>query len=93
MRSRLNLKVGLIGLKSRSRGQILENHVYILEGTVLIQCLRMNLCQNVCHHEKRTNLKVGHVGSKTRSLGQISKQHVYRLEGIVLTNLHETLSE
>ena len=34
----------------------------------------MNLCQNVCHHEKRTNLKVGHVESKIRSLGQILKK-------------------
>ena len=37
----------------------------------------MNLCQNVCYHEKRTNLKVDHVGSKTRSLGQILKTGVH----------------
>ena len=30
----------------------------------------MNICQNVCHHEKRTDLKVGHVGSGTMSVGQ-----------------------
>ena len=40
-----------------------------------------NLCQTVCHHEKRTNLKVCHVGSKTsygtRSLGQILKNRVH----------------
>ena len=32
----------------------------------------MNLCQNVCHHEKKTDLKVGHAGSETRILGQIT---------------------
>ena len=31
----------------------------------------MNLCQNVCRHEKRTDLKVDHVGSETRPLGHI----------------------
>ena len=59
MNSRADLKLDYIGLKSRSQGQILENNVYILEGSVLIQY------QNVCHHEKWTNLKVGRVGSKS----------------------------
>ena len=40
----------------------------------------MNLCQNVCHHEKRTDLKMGHVGSETRSLGQILEKS-YVLSG------------
>ena len=31
----------------------------------------MNLCQNVCHREKRTGLKVGDVGLETKSFGQI----------------------
>ena len=37
MKYRSNLKLGHNGSKSRSQGQILENHVYILEGTDLIQ--------------------------------------------------------
>ena len=81
MKSRLVLKLDHVGSKSRSRKQILRNHVYILEGTVLIQCSKS--MSNVCHHEKRTNLKVGHVGSETRSLGQILKEYVYTLEGMV----------
>ena len=82
MKSRSDLKLGHIESKSRSRGQILENHVYILEGTVLIQCSISML--KVCHHEKRTNLKVGLVGLETSSLGQMLKNHVNTLEGIVL---------
>ena len=33
----------------------------------------MNICQNVCHHEKKDRLilKVGNVGSETRSSCQI----------------------
>ena len=71
MKSRLDLKLDHLGSKRRSRGQILGNHVYILEGTVLSQCSKS--MSNVCHHDKRTNLKVGHIGSETRSLGQILK--------------------
>ena len=56
----------------------------IHSGRYSFDSVLMNLCQNVCHHEKRTNLKVSYVGSKTRSLGQILKNHVYTLEGIVL---------
>ena len=38
----------------------------------------MNLCLNVCHHEKRTDLKAGHIGSENRSLGQIlEKSYVF----------------
>ena len=33
----------------------------------------MNLCQNVCHHEKRTDLEVGHVGSESRPLAYYLK--------------------
>ena len=37
----------------------------------MFDLILMNICQNVCHHEKRTDLKVGHVGSETRSLSQL----------------------
>ena len=38
IKSSSDLKLGHIVSKIRSRGQILENHVYILEVTVLIKC-------------------------------------------------------
>ena len=38
MKLRSDLELGQIRVKKYSQGQILENHVYILEGTVLIQC-------------------------------------------------------
>ena len=37
-------------------------------GKYSLNLILMNICQNVCHHEKRTGLKVGHVVSETRSL-------------------------
>ena len=37
----------------------------------------MNLCQNVCHHEKGTNLKVGHVESKIAHWVKSGKSCVY----------------
>ena len=69
LKSRSDLKLGHIGLKARSKGQILENNVYTQESS--FDPIFINLCQNVCHHEKRIRLTVGHVGSKSRSLGQI----------------------
>ena len=39
VKSRPDLKMGHIWSKAKSLGQILENHVYILEGTVLIHLI------------------------------------------------------
>ena len=47
--SRSDLKLGHVGSKTRSLGQILENLVYTLKGTVLIEKF-MKLCQIVYHH-------------------------------------------
>ena len=47
--SRSSLKVGHVGLEMRSLGQILENLVYTLEGTVLIQ-MSGNFYQNADDH-------------------------------------------
>ena len=73
MKSRSALKLGRIESNSRSQSQILEK-TCIHSGWYSFDPMLMNLCQNVCHHEKRTNLKVGHVESKIRSLGQILKK-------------------
>ena len=43
------MKLGHVGSKTRSLGQILENLVYTLEGTVFNSEV-MKLCQNVNHH-------------------------------------------
>ena len=63
-----------------SEGQILDNHVYPLEDTVLIKSSGMFVTM-----KKRTDLKVGHIGSETRSLGQILENHMYSLAGTVLS--------
>ena len=68
MKTRSDLKLGYIVLKSRSQGQILEK-TCIHSGRYSFDSMLLNLCQNVCHHEKRTNLKVGHVGSKQEVIG------------------------
>ena len=59
-------KLGHVGSKTRSLGQILDKH----RGHSLEQ-KSMKLCQNVNSHKAKSSLKLGHVGSKTRSLGQI----------------------
>ena len=74
-------KLGHVGSKTRSLGQILDKH----RGHSLEQ-KSMKLCQNVNSHKAKSSLKLGHVGSKTRSLGQIinKKPLVYAWEGTVL---------
>ena len=56
-----------MGSKARSKGKILEKK-RVDSGRYSLNIILMNICQNVCHHEKRTDLKVDHVGSETRSL-------------------------
>ena len=80
-KSRSHIKLGHIGSKARmSEGQILDNHVYTLEDTVLIKSSGIFVTM-----KKRTDLKVGHIGSETRSLGQILENHMYSLAGTVLS--------
>ena len=81
MKSRSNLKLGNWVKKYVTRSNLRKPCIH--SGRYSFDPMLMNLCQNVCHHEKRTNFKMGHVGSKTRSLGHI-KKYVYTLEGIVL---------
>ena len=60
--SRSSSKMGHVGSKTRSLGQILKSLVYTLQGTVF----RMSIIII-----SRSSSKPGDVGSKTRSLGQI----------------------
>ena len=67
------LRLGHVGLKTRSRGQIIENRVYTLEGTVLIQS-SSNFVRMIIRLKSRSSLKLGHVASKIRSLVQIKER-------------------
>ena len=42
-------------------------------GRYSLYLILINICQNVCHHEKRTDLKVGHVRSETKSFAYYVK--------------------
>ena len=65
-----SLKLGHVGSKTRSLGQILEKPVYSLKGTVLIQS-SWSFVRLLIIIISRSVLKLDHVRSKTRSLGQI----------------------
>ena len=64
--SRSSSKLGHVGSKTRSLGQILEKPCVHSRGHSFDHKF-MKLCQNV----SRSSSKLGHVGSKTKSLGQI----------------------
>ena len=64
------LKLGHVGSKTWSLGQILEKPC-VHSKRHSFDPKVMKLCQIVNPHISRSNLKLGHVGSKTRSLGQI----------------------
>ena len=70
MKSRTSLKMGHVGSKTRSLGQILEKPCVRSRGQIVCPII-MKLGQNVC---LVTSSKIGHVGSETRSLGQISEK-------------------
>ena len=74
--SRSDLKLGHVGLKTRSLGQILEKPCVHSRGHRFDHKF-VKICQNVNFIRKliimisRPSLKLGHGGSKTRSLDQI----------------------
>jgi len=70
MKSRPSLKLGHVGSKTRSLGQILEKLVFTPEVTILVVS-SWNLVRMYFSMDSRPSSKLGHVGSKTRSLGQI----------------------
>ena len=71
--SRSRLKLGHVGSKTRSLGQILEKPCVHSRGHSF-ESKVMELCQIVNHIISRSILKLGHVGFKTWSLGQISEK-------------------
>ena len=73
MISRSGLKLGHVGSKTRSLGQILEKpfvhsrgHSFVLHVMTLVRMLIILM--------SRSSLKLGHVVSKTRSVGQQATQ-------------------
>ena len=68
--SRSNLKLGHVGSKTRSLGQILEKPCVHSRGHSFDSKFT-KLYQNVIIIIPRSVSKLGHVGSKTRSLGKI----------------------
>ena len=63
MISRSSSKLGDLGSKTRSPGQISGKPCYHSSGHIF-QAVIMNLAQNVCLDDFRS--KLGHLGSKTR---------------------------
>ena len=78
--SRSSSKLGHVGSKTRSLGQILEKPCVHSRGHSFDHKF-MKVCQNVIIIISRLNLKLGHVGSKTRSLGQILKKRCVHSRG------------
>ena len=68
--SRSISKLGHVGSKPRSLGQILEKPCVHSRGHSF-DLNFMKLYQNANDHNVKVKVKLGHVGSKTRSLGQI----------------------
>ena len=66
----MSLKMGHLGSKTRSLGQILEKSCVCSRGHIFSAIL-MKLGQNVCLSKISNEFEMGHVRSKTRSLGQI----------------------
>ena len=94
MKSRTSLKMGHVGSKTRSPGQIFEK-LYVHSRDHIFSPIIMKLGQNVFLMKSRTSLKMGHVESKTRSLVQMfekpcvrSKGHIFCLI-IMKFGLHE----
>ena len=72
MKSGNSMKMGHVGSKTRSLGQILEKP-YVCSRHHIFSTIVMKLGQNVLKIS-HTLLKMGHVRSKTGSLGQISEK-------------------
>ena len=66
----MSLKLGHVGSKPRSPGQILEKSCIHTKGHIF-SLMIMKLVQNVCLDESQTSSKMGHVKNKTRSVCQI----------------------
>ena len=74
--SRSSSKLGHVGSKTRSLGQILEKPCVHSRGHSFDH--KFMKADNII---SRSSLKLGHVGSKTRSLGQILKKSCVHSRG------------
>ena len=63
IKSRSSSKLGHVGSKTRSQGQIIENIVYTLEGTVLILS-SCNVVRMSILIISKSSSKLGHAGTK-----------------------------
>ena len=78
--SRSSSKLGHVGSKTRSLGQILEKPCVHSRGHSFDHKF-MKVCQNVNILISWSSSKLGHIGSKTRSLGQILKKPCVHYRG------------
>ena len=77
--SRSSLKLGHVGSKTRSLGQILEKPCVHPRGHSFDS--KLTNYQNVKIIISRSSSKLGHVGSKIRSLGQILEKPCVHSKG------------
>ena len=81
IKSQTTSKMGNVGSKTRSLGQILEKHCVRSRGQIFSPVI-MKFRQNVYLVEILDNFKIGHVGSKTvGSLGEMIEKHCIRIRG------------
>ena len=84
IKSQTSSKLGHVGSKTRSLGQILEKPCVCTLGQIFILII-MKLGQNVCLDKISDNLKIIYVVSKTRSLGQILEKPCVRSRGHIFS--------
>ena len=82
--ARTSSKLGYVGSKTRSIGQILEKPRLRSRGHIFSSIL-MNVVRLFASRKSRTTLKMGHVGSKTRSLSQILVKNCVRSRGHIFS--------
>ena len=89
-----SLKIGRVGSKTRSLGQMLVKPCAHSRG-LIFSLMIMKLGQNFCLAKISESLKMGHFDSKTRSLGQILENLVYTPEnqifGLILMKLGQSV--
>ena len=78
--SRSALKLGHVGSKTRSLGQILEQP-YVHSRGHRFDHKFMKLCQNVNHHNVKVKFETGSCWVKTRQLGQILEKPYVHFRG------------
>jgi len=79
----MSLKLGHMGSKTRSLGQIIEKPCDRSRGHIFSPIF-MKLGQNVCLDENLDEFEIGSHGVKTRSLGQIIKKPCEHSRGHIL---------